>query len=201
MTLPSGGTGARRRSLLKSKIRGAPVTLYVGIVPGRDGIRGSWMTVRSDICVGTGLGVLTFKCALVIGLGLVGGDMHHCSINKVFRSRIILMRMTIITLPLDLVSHRLASALRQRSDSERPASMTIVGQSSSPDRHHRGLYDESPSLEKLDAEHLPAPRGIKLPIGRPIPSTLRFILSPSEICAVSCNFKGITLMINSWVSV
>jgi hypothetical protein len=70
------------------------------------------MTVRSDICVRTGRVVLAFGCALVVGLGLVGGDMHHCSINKLFRSRIILIRMTITTLSPDLVSHRLASALR-----------------------------------------------------------------------------------------
>jgi hypothetical protein len=43
--------------------------------------------------------------------------------------------------------------------------MTIVGQLSSPDRHHRGLYGESPPLGELSAEHLPAPKAIKLPIG------------------------------------
>src|SRR2546423_8086913 len=111
MMLSSGGTGARRRIFAKSKVRGAPATVYVGMPPGRRGIGGSWITVSSCVGVGTWRGGGGFGCALVVDLGVGGGAMHHCSICRLFRSRIILIRMTIFTSPPELASHHRASAL------------------------------------------------------------------------------------------
>src|SRR5271156_3152913 len=168
MTLPSGGTGARRRSFSNSKVRGAPVTVYVGIVPGRGGIGGSWITVSSCIFVGTRV---VFKNALVAGPGLPNGDIPHCSIHRLFSAFIIEIMMAIFTSPSELVNHHCASLLRPESDSESPVSKTIVGQSSSRGRH-LGLYVESPSLEELRPRYVFAPRGNKLSSGKPIPRSL-----------------------------
>src|SRR5271156_2702325 len=146
MTLPSGGTGARRRSFSNSKVRGAPVTAYVGMVPGGGGIGGFWMVVSSCMLIGT-RGELAFEDALVAGLGLVGRDIHHCSIRRLLSSGTIEMTMTMFTSLPELVSHHCASVLRPASDSESSASKTIVGQSTFRSRP-LGLYVESPSLEE-----------------------------------------------------
>src|SRR5450755_1932117 len=107
-------------------------------VPGKGGIGGSWITVSSCIFVGARMMalalVLVFESALVTGLGPVGGDMHHCSIRRVFAD-LIEMTITIFTSPSELASHHRASLLKALSDLENPASKTSVGQSSFPGRH------------------------------------------------------------------
>jgi hypothetical protein len=125
MTLPSGGTGTRR-SFAKSKIRGAPVTVYVGMVPGRGGIGGAWIIVSSCILIGLVVLVLVLALALafdrtlVTGPGLVGRGrgMHHWSINRLFSARTIEMTMILFPSPLKLVSCQCASALTPLSNSE-----------------------------------------------------------------------------------
>lgn len=126
--------------------------------------------------------------------------MPHCSINRLFLADTIEMTIAIFTSPLDLVSHQFASALRPASDSESPASKTIVGQSSSRGRH-LGLYVESPSLEEFLPKHLPAPREYKLRFGRPILRRLSLTSSASAICDASFFFESMSLMINRSVRV
>src|ERR1700722_5261536 len=165
MTSPSGGTGARRRSFSNSKIRGAPVTAYVGMVPRGGGIGGFWIIVSSCIFVGTG------ALALVTGAAGVGGCKHHFSISSLFVLRTIEMTMAIFTTPPGLLSHHCASVLSLASVSETPASKTSTGQSSLRVRH-LGLYVESPSLEEPDLWYVVLPQPHKLRLAKPIPSSL-----------------------------
>src|SRR2546421_7108376 len=105
MTSPSGSTGARRRSFSNSKIKGAPVTAYVVMLPGGFGIGGFWIIVSSCIFVGTG------ALALVTGAAGVRGCKHHFSIHRLFCAGFIEMMITIFTFPSELVSHQSASVL------------------------------------------------------------------------------------------
>jgi hypothetical protein len=193
MTLPSGGTGARRRSFSNSKIRGAPVTAYVGMVPRGGGIGGFWIISSSCNFVGTR------ALALVTGAAGVRGCKHHFSISSLFVLRTIDMTMAIFTSPPELLSHHCASVLSLASVSETPASITSTGQSS-PRVRHLGLYVESPSLEELDPWYVVLPQPHKLHFGRPITRSLSLISSASAICAVSCSTVG-TLTINRSISV
>src|SRR6266516_1323424 len=129
MTSPSDSTGARRRSFSNSKIRGAPVTAYVAMLPGGVRIGGVWIIVSS--CIFVAIGAL----ALVAGAAGVRGCKHHFSIHRLFCAGLIEMMITIFTSPPELLSHHSVSVLSLASDSESPASIISTGQSPLWDRH------------------------------------------------------------------
>ena len=89
--------------------------------------------------------------------------------------------MTIFTFPCELSIHQRASARSLVSDSEYPASMTSVGQSSL--RIGDGIYAESPSLLDVSMLLVPLnfvdPMGSKAYSGMPIDDILNMIFRPN----------------------
>src|SRR5271170_7890075 len=120
----SGGMAWRRKIFRNSRINGAPLTVFE-----------FESIVIACICVGV-CGAAALVIDLVAGLLAGTGRFSHSSmiIVPALAFRPIEKSRTIFTSPLEPSSQRCASSRSLVSDSDHPASMTMVGQSASRGR-------------------------------------------------------------------
>src|SRR5271156_1705326 len=129
----SGGTAWRRKIFRNSRVNGAPLTLF--------GFEFESISIAC-ICVGV---CVVFD--LVAGLLAGTRRFSHFSMIIFLALRSIEISRTIFTSPPESSSQKPASSRSFDSDSDHPASMTMVGQSALYGRILRGLKAVSPSLD------------------------------------------------------
>jgi hypothetical protein len=111
----SGSTAGRRNNLSNSRTKGAPLIVRGAPMTGKGVPMGVFEAmVISVVAIGTnGRGILwALGNALVDGRLPISGASSHFSIRSVDCASCIEIIMTILTLPLDSVSHHLATHLR-----------------------------------------------------------------------------------------